>query len=139
MCDIYNAKCKICGASIQMHLGDYATPREDIDVYCSECRFEDTDCLEEDGSYFRDMAKDGVLWRYTTECVIVPKTELARENIGMNHPNAGDAKMIGCFGKDFPDESSCDLSMPYDAFNKDMMDDGYYPPYYYPSQFDGLD
>ena len=36
MCDIYTDYCKVCGTPIEMHLGDWETPREEIEVYCME-------------------------------------------------------------------------------------------------------
>ena len=48
MCDCYTARCKNCNREIPMHLGDYATARDEIEVFC-------TTCLPADLS-------DGALW-----------------------------------------------------------------------------
>jgi hypothetical protein len=36
MCDCYCANCCVCGKDLPIHLGDYVTPRQDIDVFCDE-------------------------------------------------------------------------------------------------------
>ena len=36
MCDIYTAKCKICEVDIPMHLGDYETGRDEVEVICGK-------------------------------------------------------------------------------------------------------
>jgi hypothetical protein len=36
MCDIFNAKCKVCGKKISIHLGDYLTGRNEIEVFCPD-------------------------------------------------------------------------------------------------------
>ena len=37
MCDCYTAKCAKCGRDIPMHLGDFETKRDEIEVYCIRC------------------------------------------------------------------------------------------------------
>ena len=34
MCDIYDAKCEMCGCVINVHIGDYCVPREKIRLWC---------------------------------------------------------------------------------------------------------
>jgi len=36
MCDILNHPCKICGADLPLHLGDYETGREEVECYCEK-------------------------------------------------------------------------------------------------------
>ena len=36
MCDCYGEKCKECEEVIPIHLGDYETSRDEIEVYCKE-------------------------------------------------------------------------------------------------------
>lgn len=53
MCDIYDAKCekKDCNVLIDMHLEDFATERDEIEVFC--------------GSHTppKENRRDGVLWK----------------------------------------------------------------------------
>lgn len=37
MCNCYTHKCADCGKPIEMHLGDFDTEPEEIDVWCSTC------------------------------------------------------------------------------------------------------
>lgn len=36
MCDCYHARCKVCGRYLPVHLGDYNTKRNEIEVFCQE-------------------------------------------------------------------------------------------------------
>jgi len=53
MCDCYVHGCKVCGKGIEMHLADFSTARDEIEVYCRKhipAR--------------RDDRKDGVVWKW---------------------------------------------------------------------------
>jgi len=34
MCDCYDHKCLLCDETVPVHIGDYAYPREDVEVLC---------------------------------------------------------------------------------------------------------
>ena len=36
MCDCYHAPCKVCGTMLPVHLGDFNTDREEIEVFCED-------------------------------------------------------------------------------------------------------
>jgi hypothetical protein len=36
MCDCFLKPCKVCGRRIPVHLGDFLTDRNEIEVYCWE-------------------------------------------------------------------------------------------------------
>jgi hypothetical protein len=36
MCDCYEHKCKICNNEVPIHIGDFAFPREDVEVWCHQ-------------------------------------------------------------------------------------------------------
>lgn len=36
MCDCYYHKCKKCNKEFYIHIGDFAHPREDVEVFCEE-------------------------------------------------------------------------------------------------------
>lgn len=38
MCDCYMAKCAGCGRGVPMHLGDFDTGRDEVDVFCCRCK-----------------------------------------------------------------------------------------------------
>lgn len=37
MCDIYLHKCMLCDNRIEMHLADFETDRNEIDIICNDC------------------------------------------------------------------------------------------------------
>ena len=88
MCDCYTDKCRGCGKGIEMHLSDYDTGRNEIEVYCGKC-------LPKDLS-------DGVLWKYKDDMLAPPAchewqfvfvralTDNAKSNADGNHPNQQD-------------------------------------------------
>jgi hypothetical protein len=86
MCDIYGAKCQGCGRYIDMHLADFATGRDEVDVWCSYC--------------IPDDRNAGVVWLDDDGGRIFVKslTENARSNWDGNHPNAAWAVAIEAFG-----------------------------------------
>lgn len=89
MCDIYVAECKVCGKEIDMHLGDYDTDRDEVEVYCYK---------------HRGIKTEGVLWRVGKgggggfkvgdKFWVIPLTENARNNRHHNHPNVGRPEII---------------------------------------------
>jgi hypothetical protein len=34
MCDIYDAKCAVCGSLLPIHLGDWSTKRNEVECFC---------------------------------------------------------------------------------------------------------
>ena len=86
MCDIYDAKCKECDAEIDMHLGDYNTDRDEVEVFCDK--------------HIPQQVTDGVLWEYEGKKVFVRVlTANAKANWEGNHPNACNPKVVSEFGK----------------------------------------
>ena len=78
MCDCYVDKCRVCGEEIEMHLGDFSTGQDEVEVYCGVH-------LPSDGS-------DGMVWEYrdggpTRRAFVRWLTPNARENASGNHPN----------------------------------------------------
>lgn len=81
MCDIYMAKCKKCNAQIDMHLGDYNTGRDEVEVFCEK--------------HLPDNRDYGVLWRYREnrrnrwkKVYVQALTDTADANRNGNHPNS---------------------------------------------------
>ena len=105
MCDCYTAKCNYgdltsdspvgsCTARVEMHLADFDTRRNEVQVYCEEHTPEKED------------RKDGILWAYRDgekqkwrHTFVRALTENARKNAEGNHPNAGITKIIEEFGE----------------------------------------
>lgn len=88
MCDCYSEKCKRCDKEIPIHLSDYSTDRDEIEVFCESCLPSDR--------------KNGILWKYRDsnrepwEVVFIRAlTENARNNESGNHPNMSDIEVIG--------------------------------------------
>lgn len=89
MCDIYNAVCQgKCGEEINMHLSDYNTGRDEVEVFCHNC--------------IPDDRSDGVLWQYREDgtkklkkVFVRALTDNARNNADGNHPNEGYVKQLG--------------------------------------------
>lgn len=44
MCDCYTTKCEVCGAAIDVHIGDFSVGREQLRAYCPKHH---ADALEE--------------------------------------------------------------------------------------------
>jgi len=103
MCDIVNSPCKVCGADLPLHLGDYETSPEEVECYCSE-HLPETDVrvftLTENEYYDASQyawtdtghyrVKRYVLefwegWRMGIRAL----TDNAREHKEYNHPNVG--------------------------------------------------
>ena len=79
VCDCYTDKCRVCGEEVEMHLSDYNTAPEEIEVYC--------------GSHAPVDKSDGVMWvcgdrKSDMKRVFVRAlTDVARDNMSGNHPN----------------------------------------------------
>jgi hypothetical protein len=89
MCDICWVKCK-CGDGdgVEMHLADYNTAPDEIEIYCGKC--------------VPIERKDGILWKYRDSkkefwkmVFVKALTDNAKNNADGNHPNAMDIEMIG--------------------------------------------
>jgi hypothetical protein len=83
MCDIYFHKCKTCNNYCEMHLGDFDTTQEEINVYCNDCS--------------KKMPKNNfVLWIDSDGAftIVESLTKNAWDNRGMNHPNIAYIKMV---------------------------------------------
>lgn len=82
MCDIYEAECPGCKKKIEMHLADYATGRDEVQVYCLEC----ADKREV------PVHSSNVLWRCDNGrlVLVVSLTPNAATSKHGNHPNASD-------------------------------------------------
>ena len=93
MCDCYGHKCDgDCGKVIGMHLADFDTARDEIQVFCKECAGK---VVEFKGPrvHWRHTSDDGTEGipkpdATTEECVVVSLTENAWRNRDGNHPNS---------------------------------------------------
>ena len=86
MCDIYTAKCK-CGEKIEMHLADYDTAPDEVEVFCQKC--------------MPNKWTDGTVWKYRDsnkerwqKVFVRALTKNAMGNGGGNHPNAGYTEVV---------------------------------------------
>ncbi|MCD6357363.1 MAG: hypothetical protein J7L75_02170 [Thermoproteales archaeon] len=91
MCDIYTARCMMCGRGVEMHLADFNTQRWEVHVICDECLRELA--AREGGVWTLALWACGcvgwVLWRdeggrYT---LVISATANAWANREGNHPN----------------------------------------------------
>ena len=87
MCDIYMAKCPRCDVQTDMHLEDYNTGRDEVEVYC--------------GRHLPDDMSDGVLWEYAAQggwrkVFVRALTRNAAENMDGNCPNEFHARKVAC-------------------------------------------
>ena len=87
MCDCYTDKCKVCGVEIKMHLGDYSTNRNEVEVFCEGCLPAKHD--------------DGIMWKYRDskqdkwkKMFVRALTANAVSNASENHPNVVDIKVV---------------------------------------------
>lgn len=79
MCDCYAHPCKECGKGHEVHLADFNTNRDEIDVYCAEC-FDRSKIFP----WVLFKTEDGEVDKFA----IVYKTDNAWENKNGNTPNA---------------------------------------------------
>jgi len=91
MCDCYVHGCnhKTCSFEINMHLGDFETGRDEIEVFC--------------GSHIPKERCNGVLWQYRqgkakSKIFIKCLTLNAKKHWKANHKNGG-CDAIEIFGK----------------------------------------
>jgi hypothetical protein len=85
MCNILLMPCKVCGRNIDMHLADYDTDPEEIEIYC--------------GKHLPEDRRDGILWGYRKKRVFVRAlTKNAYTHAGGNHPNDGLSGPVEMFG-----------------------------------------
>ncbi len=49
MCDCYEDKCKGCGKSVRIHIGDFSTGRNNVRVWCPACHAKLLECLATTG------------------------------------------------------------------------------------------
>ena len=96
MCDCYDHKCKVCDVTIPMHLADFNTSQDEIEVFCPK-------------HTPKDLSK-GCLWYVThgkhnydeglggKKIFIKALTANAKENCEGNHPNVGDPILVKEFG-----------------------------------------
>lgn len=83
MCDCYGHKCGVCGREWPIHLMDFATNREEINVYC-EKHFPFTK-ITSPNPFSKFKIKDEDYGNHTI--IIEYLTENALDNKDGNHPN----------------------------------------------------
>jgi hypothetical protein len=81
MCDCYVDECKVCKEQIQMHLVDFSTGQDEVEVYCE--------------LHMPDNRTDGVVWSYGDgkphrRAFVRWLTDNARNHADGNHPNYTD-------------------------------------------------
>jgi len=88
MCDCYTERCKGCNQEIEMHLSDYDTDRDEIEVFCKGC--------------MPVERQDGVVWKYRDSedeewktVFVRALTKNAMANASGNHPNSIDVEVVG--------------------------------------------
>lgn len=83
MCDVYQHKCKECDTMLDIHLGNFSTEREEIEVFCQN------HLPEEDVRIFTvttpDQRDENIYsgWKMGIRSL----TDNARANKNINHPN----------------------------------------------------
>ena len=98
MCDIYAARCMICGKAVEMHLADFNTHRWEVHVICGECLRKMA--VEEKGVWMLVLWACGcvgwVLWqdREGRCTLVISATANAWANRMGNHPNVGFPKLL---------------------------------------------
>lgn len=94
MCDIYLHKCLLCDNTIEMHLADFETDRDEIDIICHDCLQK----MLKTGDYnelYNLPYKTFTLWVYFPEflkkepkiMIVIHKTRKAYKMREGNHPN----------------------------------------------------
>lgn len=90
MCDCYNHPCKVCGLKLPIHLSDFDTERDEIEVFCDRhippknVNVTIYICTKE--TYSSD-AENGEYWPKGYRMGIKSLTENAKNNRIGNHPN----------------------------------------------------
>jgi len=90
MCDCYYHKCKECDITLPVHLGDYDTEREEIEVFCKDHIpeynvrvFTVKKVYEDEESNFSEKNKVSIGWKMGIRSL----TENAKNNEKVNTPN----------------------------------------------------
>lgn len=91
ICDCYNAKCKVCGTDLPVHLGDWLTKRDEIECYCKlHLPEENVRVFELKESYiFRNDKGRQIRLKIGWKMGIRDITDNARKNKLVNTPNLG--------------------------------------------------
>jgi hypothetical protein len=93
MCDIYMHPCKVCKEEIEMHLGDWNTSADEIEVYCKNHIPEHDVVIWDSDEINKQKAPLSEI--YTNGRVGVRAlTENAKLNKECNHPNAFNAEIV---------------------------------------------
>lgn len=89
MCDCYDHQCKYCDKRLPMHLADFLTGQDEIEVVCK-------DCLEKESSpqhpYIVFKCKDEN--DYKGLMMVIYLTENAEIHSDGNHPNEIDFEVV---------------------------------------------
>ena len=142
MCDIYTARCAICGSPVPMHLGDFLTGRDEISVFCPKHSLEEVfqrvppercyairlESLEEAMSRIESEVEGGERREVLLEMiqreaelasgtvVICCHTVNAVRNWAVNHPNTAlDWEVVWLFGLDVEGKSLGELEALVEA------------------------
>lgn len=83
MCDCYWHPCKVCGKLFPVHLGDFDTARNEIEVYCWRHRPRGPDDDVKAWRFKRESRREFK----TTGMAIKALTDNARANWDKNEPN----------------------------------------------------
>jgi len=90
MCDCYTHRCAGCGAGVEMHLGDFDTERDEIEVWCEKCcervwfeKFNDDLTV----SLHQDRDDGALTGRFVAIRCLTRNAFLMQDH---NHPNYGD-------------------------------------------------
>ena len=86
MCEIYTAYCQVCGLPIEMHLGDWLTNQDEIEVFCKGHIPKENVVVWE--------ASNDLIKHKKTLVGVRPLTRNAEMNHGQNHPNSCDCVII---------------------------------------------
>ena len=85
MCDVYGAKCPFCNHVVCMHLGDFRTPRTEVEVLCHKHIKRVVHYADAHG--YAIWTYKRYTWRKARKCAVVALTERAWLNREHNCPN----------------------------------------------------
>lgn len=90
MCDIYLAKCKECYIKTDMHLENFATGRDEVEVFCQK------HIPQKDVYIFETIERKGRygIFKKGTKIGVRSLTENARKHAKGNCPNTGQVMKI---------------------------------------------
>lgn len=80
MCNCYDAKCKECDTRLPIHLGDWNTEEDEIEVFCNEH-------IPYVNARIFTLKEDEYNLKKGYRIAIRPLTMNARNNRDLNHPN----------------------------------------------------